>query len=98
MGTTHQRLNSWTSESVKRQHRTNATTSLEEVEQLVGLAERERRGLTSVRENRSHWRHHIEPVVRTKPIAEWAPVDMRELVPTRARVDRGELHEATRRR
>ncbi len=44
------------------------------------LAERARKGLGAVRENRSHWQHHLEPVLGTKHIKDWTPVDLRGLV------------------
>jgi integrase len=44
------------------------------------LAERDRRGLTSVRENDGHWRVHISPVLGDKPPRDWTAADLRELV------------------
>lgn len=44
------------------------------------LAMRARRGLTAVRENESHWRMHIEPVLGVKHIKAWTPEDLRALV------------------
>ena len=46
----------------------------------VWLARRRAAKLTSVRENESHWRVHIRPIVGHKHVADWAPDDLRLLV------------------
>lgn len=42
------------------------------------IGHRERRGMTSTPENRSHYREHIEPVI-PKHIRDWTPEDLRAL-------------------
>jgi len=43
------------------------------------LAERRKRGYTSVRENEAHWRVHIEPVLGVRHVAAWTAEDLRRL-------------------
>jgi len=41
------------------------------------LADREARGLTSVRENGSHWKHHLAPVLEVRHPRDWTRDDLR---------------------
>ena len=44
------------------------------------LAERQARGITSVRENRSHWKHHISGILGATHIRQWSAAQLRALV------------------
>ena len=43
------------------------------------ITARQARGITSTRDNDSHYRHHIRPVL-TKHVRDWTPADLRALV------------------
>lgn len=54
---------------------------------------RKAKGLTSTRDNRSHYVHHIRPVLGGKHVREWTAEDVRGLVRAiDAKVQAGEMH------
>lgn len=56
-------------------------------------ASRKAKGLSSTRDNRSHWEHHIKPFLTGKHVRDWTAADMRALVRyLDGKVQAGEVH------